>query len=147
MLVAAISVCFAVGCDRQQATIREAYQIPEPKHALLRQQATPRCKFGAPGQLPVKTEDKWTPYAGKPENKPANQATSGTGAKGVDPAKSYALLVKERNCYRQAEAKVREKLHALQSSVDTTMAALQQETRGRLRAKHGGQARPAAQDR
>jgi len=97
--------------------------------------------------LSVKTQDGWTPYSSNPEKKPETQAPSKNGAEGADPAKSYALLVKERNCYRQAEAKVRKKLHQLQSSVDGTIAALQQETRARVRVKPGSQTHLAAQDR
>lgn len=147
VLANAVVLCVAVGCDLQQLTIREAYQIPEPKHALLQQHATPRCKFGAPGKLSVKTENGWTPYSGKPEKKPASKPSPKTGVEGADPAKSYALLVKERNCYQQAEVKVRKKLHQLQSSVDSTIAALEQETRGRVGVKTSDRRHLAAQGR
>ncbi len=138
--VATVPVVFVllsvIGCDRQQVTISEAYHIPQPKQALLHKHARPTCDFGAPNQLPVKAADTWTPYSGQPETRRDGETPSQptTGApETVDAANTYALLAKERDCYREAEATARKKLHRLQVSVDNTLTALQQETRHRAR--------------
>ena len=147
VLAKALILCFMVGCTNQQLTIREAYQIPEPQGALLQQHTRPRCDFGAPSQLQTKAKDTWTPYSGKPENRPENTPPSQTAPETVDLANTYALLAKERDCYRQAEAKVRKKLHKLQASVDSTLSALQQETKRRVRINNSGESKLAAQGR
>ncbi len=126
------------GCDRQQISVREAYQIPQPQQTLLQRHGRPGCDFGAPNTLPAKTADTWTPYSGKPETRTEGDTPKPAPAESADHASTYALLAKERDCYRQAEVKVRKKLHRLQSSVGDTVTALQQETRRRAGANARG---------
>ena len=183
-LTKALVLCAMVGCAApQQVTVGQAYNIPQPHHALLQTHEKPKCDLGAPSQLPAKArvkaeakgEDGWTPYSGKPdtqeagkykagvqsasdnvtetqpasENKPDVQSASDTETNAqpasesgpdaqpapdaADHADTYDLLSKERNCYQQAEIKVRKKLHRLQSSVSNTVIALQHGTTVRTR--------------
>ncbi|MGI9387099.1 MAG: hypothetical protein ACR2OX_06685 [Methyloligellaceae bacterium] len=87
-LAKALVLCAMVGCAApQQVSVGEAYNIPQPHHALLQTHEKPKCDLGAPSQLPVKAkvkaeaeakgEDSWTPYSGKPDSQAAREYKSG----------------------------------------------------------------------
>ena len=85
--------------------------VPLPSQALLTPQATPDCEGKGQGQQLAST-DASAAVAPRPE----------TNA-------DLALRIKleyERECYRQAEARVREQLRKLQASASETIKAVKQ---------------------
>jgi hypothetical protein len=85
--------------------------VPLPSQALLAPQATPDCEGKGQGQQLAST-DASAVVAPRPE----------TNA-------DLALRIKleyERECYRQAEARVREQLRKLQASASETIKAVKQ---------------------
>jgi len=85
--------------------------VPLPSQALLAPQATPDCEGKGQGQQLAST-DASAVVAPRPE----------TNA-------DLALRIKleyERECYRQAEARVREQLRKLQASTSETIKAVKQ---------------------
>jgi hypothetical protein len=105
--------------DAQQAK-RGQPRIPIPDTALLKAQPAPTCEY----------------RAGEPVAAPQNP-------KPGDPAAAEAALRTkldyERQCYRHAEMIVRQRLHALQASVQGTIAAIR---RGQRAKPPGGATEP-----
>jgi hypothetical protein len=95
-------------------------RVASPKAALLAPQAPPDCgeaKTAEPNAKPMARA-----MAGKPA--PAADALPNTGGEPADPEAVLALRIKleyERECYRQAEARVRARLQELQGSVKETI--------------------------
>jgi len=93
------------GADAQQ--VGQA-RIPIPSASLLKQQPEPLCEY-------------------RPSEKSETRALD--SSKGGDPAADAAALRTkldyERQCYRHAEMIARQRLHALQASVGTTISAIQ----------------------
>ena len=122
---------------------RSKVKIPVPSRALLTPQAEPKCddiKNAAGGGPPAKAEPKRlasteaadeiaraAAYAGQ------STAAAGSPPPGIgDADASLALRIKleyERECYRQAELRARNRLHQLQESVGATVKVV--ETRSR----------------
>jgi hypothetical protein len=121
-------------------------KIPLPSRALLARQAEPKCediKSIAAGEEPAKGEGKreagtQTADASAAAAPAADQSAAAAAAAPApgpgmgDPNASLALRIKleyERECYRQAELRVRERLHRLQSSVGATIKAMEAQLR------------------
>ena len=91
----------------------------------------------------MKTEDRWTPYVREPEKSAVTQADAPGGPARPSAAALWrqhvSALTKERDCYKQAEARVRSRLHRLQTAIGLTMEALEDtagERRREARARH-----------
>jgi hypothetical protein len=93
------------GAGAQQAA---RTRIPVPSAQLLKQQPEPVCEY--------------------------RSTTKGADA-AAEAAELRAKLDYERQCFRHAEMIVRQRLHALQASVDKTIKAIQ---RGRKQASPAG---------
>ena len=133
-LVLAIAVLGAAasGCaplyhddDFARPRTRSASRVPLPKAALLAPQAPPDC-----GE--AKTADA-RPAAGDSKRMASAVVREPASAAPVPPSPDaernaeLALRIKleyERECYRQAEVRVRERLHQLQSSVGETVKSV-----------------------
>lgn len=122
---------------------RAKVKIPVPSRALLTPQAEPKCediKSAAGSGPPAKAELKRSAnmQAADEVAKAAQSAGQSTAAAGSPPPgigdadAGLALRIKleyERECYRQAEQRARNRLHRLQESVSATVKAV--ETRKR----------------
>jgi hypothetical protein len=112
-----------------QRTAKVKPKIPMPDRALLETPAEPDC--GA-GQIPRR--------AGRPESATATAglATPAAGEEVTanDANADLALRIKleyERECYRQAEARMRDRLKLLQASTTQTMKAVKGAEQGAAR--------------
>ena len=122
---------------------RAKVKIPVPSPALLTPQAEPKCediKSAAGSGPPAKAETKRLASAEAPDEKARAAPSSGdsTAAAGAPPPgtgdadASLALRIKleyERECYRQAELRARNRLHRLQASVGATVKAVEAQKR------------------
>jgi hypothetical protein len=120
-------------------------KIPLPGRALLARQADPKCediKSIAAGEGPAKgegkreagtqTADASAAAAPAADQSAAAAATPAPGPGMGDANASLALRIKleyARECYRQAELRVRTRLHALQGSVGATIKAVEAQLR------------------
>lgn len=108
-------------------TVADAYDIPAPGQSLLGRQSGPRCNFDAPSAQEI--QDRWTPYVREP--KPSASPTASGGGTPSSPSASddrlpqIMAIMRERDCYQQAEARVRSRLHKLQTAVGQTIEAIQ----------------------
>jgi hypothetical protein len=114
-----------------------------PSRALLTPQPEPGCeepKSTASNAQPAKADprrlasadaaDESARVAQAPGESTAAAAGTPPATKGADA--SLALRIKleyERECYRQAEARTRNRLHQLQGSVDATVKAAEAQKR------------------
>lgn len=129
ILVASFCV---VGCDIRSQTIAEAFGVPAPAPKLLAKQPQPKCKTSNPSR--ITRHDSWTPYNPSPSNS-GKKADSVTQAPSAAPASADGTaiikqLVRERDCFRQAEVQARQKLHQLQASIGHTLTILQEPKAG-----------------
>jgi len=118
---------------------RPKIKMPVPSHALLTPQAEPRCEdpnSTAGNAQPVKADPKRLASAEAPQESAGAAQSPGesttAAAKpppGVGEADaSLALRIKleyERECYRQAELRTRNRLRQLQESVGATVKAVE----------------------
>jgi hypothetical protein len=121
-------------------------KIPLPSRALLTRQAEPRCEdiksiadtaqsTKGEGKREAGTQTADASAAAAPATDQSATAAAATPAPGPgvgDANVSLALRIKleyERECYRQAELRVRERLHRLQGSVGTTIKAVEAQLR------------------
>jgi hypothetical protein len=120
-------------------------KIPLPSRALLARQAEPKCEDikstadtaqsakGDPNRVASReTADVGAAAAPTTDQSAATAATPAPGPGIGDPNASLALRIKleyERECYRQAELRVRERLHALQGAVGATIKAVEAQLR------------------
>jgi hypothetical protein len=99
--------------------------VPLPKAALLARQAAPDCGEAKTADArPAAGDSKRMASAVTPA--PASPATVSPSPE-VERNAELALRIKleyERECYRQAEMRVRERLHQLQSSVGETVKSV-----------------------
>ena len=134
VLVLAITVLGAAtsGCaplyhddDFARPRPRSQSRVPLPKAALLAPQAAPDCgETRTADASPAAGQSKRMASAATPE--PASAATV-PPSPDADRNAELALRIKleyERECYRQAEMRVRERLHQLQSSVGETVKSV-----------------------
>ncbi|MGI9382217.1 MAG: hypothetical protein ACR2PO_03615 [Methyloligellaceae bacterium] len=134
-VVGLILCCGVSGCSLNSSTVADAYDIPAPGQSLLGRQSTPKCSFGSPSAREI--QDSWTPFVREPQ-KSASPTVGGGGAPSGPPVSEERLrqvqaLMRERDCYQQAEARVRVRLHKLQSAVGRTLGALQENAGERRR--------------
>jgi hypothetical protein len=146
--------CLLLGCaaeqgqhDNSSTSVKSA--VPMPERALLQPQGEPGCESktsrlqggepAAQGQKPGPTkvanlardEQSVRSDGGLPVPPPAPQSTHKMGQ--ADPNATLGLRIRleyERDCFRRAEMKVRDRLHRLQTAVGRTMKAVKHIERG-----------------
>ena len=113
------------GDDFPRPRTRSQSRVPLPKAALLAPQAAPDCGEAKTADArPAAGNSKRMASAAVPE--PASSATV-PPSPDADRNAELALRIKleyERECYRQAEMRVRERLHQLQSSIGETVKSV-----------------------
>jgi hypothetical protein len=109
--------------------------VPLPSQALLEPQSKPDCGEAAAAALADKPKGAPTRLAERagaepsPGSDAAPQAASAAAPPQPDPNADLALRIKleyERECYRMAEMRVRERLRKLQASTSETVKAVKQ---------------------
>ena len=111
--------------DFPRPRARPEPRVPLPKAALLARQAAPDCgEAKAADARPAAGDSRRMASAVTPEPAPASTVPSSPDA---DRNAELALRIKleyERECYRQAEIRVRQRLHQLQSSIGETVKSV-----------------------
>lgn len=111
--------------DFPRPRARSQEKVPLPRAALLSPQGPPDCGEGIAGdQRTAGSDPKRTTGAAVPDAVSAAMVPPGAA---VDRDLELAARIKleyERECYRQAEMRVRERLRQLQSSVGETIKAI-----------------------
>jgi hypothetical protein len=95
-------------------------KVPLPDRALLEPQAAPDCEEQSIQQRADKERQR---VARRSDSEQVNRSDEAT----ADPNAELTLRIKleyERECYRQAEARVRDRLKQLQSSTTQTIYAI-----------------------
>ena len=127
---------FGAAAAGPRSPSRSRPHVPLPSARLLRPQVPPDCGDDATADAPTAARDaKRVNSTAVVEQASAAKLQPSPVAEQADPNAELALRIKleyERECYRRAEAHVRERLHRLQGSISETVKSVNSiEARGR----------------